>query len=74
MVCDKCELKLKHVVTPDPWKMGGELKIVNIVKNKYFKIKQQFQEDQQPVKKRNKKLEPQEDEKSTKTKLSHRVE
>lgn len=23
MVCEKCSLKLKHVATPDPWKMGG---------------------------------------------------
>jgi len=23
MVCDKCEKKLKHVVTPDPWRMAG---------------------------------------------------
>ncbi|CRK91434.1 CLUMA_CG005106, isoform A [Clunio marinus] len=23
MVCEKCELKLKHVATPDPWKMAG---------------------------------------------------
>lgn len=26
MVCEKCELKLKHVVTPDPWSMGGSTK------------------------------------------------
>lgn len=23
MVCEKCEKKLKHVVTADPWKMAG---------------------------------------------------
>lgn len=23
MVCEKCELKLKHVATPDPFKMQG---------------------------------------------------
>lgn len=30
MVCDKCQLKLKHVVTPDPWKMGGKLKDIKV--------------------------------------------
>lgn len=24
MVCEKCELKLKHVATSDPWKMAGK--------------------------------------------------
>lgn len=24
MPCEKCESKLKHVVTPDPWSMGGK--------------------------------------------------
>lgn len=24
MVCEKCEAKLKHVATSDPWKMAGK--------------------------------------------------
>ena len=24
MVCEKCETKLKHVATSDPWKMAGK--------------------------------------------------
>lgn len=27
MVCEKCELKLKHVATPDPFKMQGKLEV-----------------------------------------------
>lgn len=27
MVCEKCEKKLKHVATPDPWKMAGKVTI-----------------------------------------------
>lgn len=29
MVCEKCSLKLKHVATPDPWKMGGRTSLTD---------------------------------------------